>query len=198
MAKEQSTTVKNKLFPDQWIDTHGNYLFNYALGQLRNQTEAENVVQETFLAAFKSKDSFAGNSSERTWLISILRNKIIDHIRAKYKEKAVTDIKNVEQSVDDFFDQANHLKKQPSQWDLNPKNLLEQKEFWQTFHQCLRKLPKAAADAFTLKELQKLDGKTICKIMNISQSNYWILLHRSRLQLRECLERNWFEIPKPH
>ena len=179
--------------PNRWVDEYGNYLFNYALGRLRNKTDAENAVQETFLAAFKNKDTFEGKSTERTWLISILKHKIIDHIRKAYKERPITDIKNDEQTIDQFFDQASHLDKIPGTWMPKTDELLNKNEFWDAFRECQKKLPQGAADAFMLREVEQLKGREVCEILNISESNLWVLLHRARLQLRACLEKNWFE-----
>ena len=67
--------------PDDWVEAHGDYLFNFAIGQLRDASVAEDLVQDTFLAAFKARDRFSGQSSERTWLVGILRHKICDHLR---------------------------------------------------------------------------------------------------------------------
>ena len=100
--------------------------------------------------------------------------------------------KDIAQKVVDFFDQSSQLKNKPTQWVPNPDELLENKEFWEAFSKCRKKLPQKASDAFTLKEIEKVNSKEICEILKISSSNFWVLLHRARLQLRECLEENWF------
>ncbi len=179
--------------PEQWVDRYGDYLYRFALGRLRNPELAENYVQETFLAALKAKKTFAGNSSERTWLTSILKHKIIDHYRKTYKEKPVTDLQSEENTIDHFFDQTEHMKKEPGRWLSNPHHLLENSEFWKTFEQCLKKLPRSTADAFALREIDQYESKEICKILKVSTSNLWVMLYRARLQLRQCLETNWFE-----
>jgi len=179
--------------PERWVDDHGNYLYNFALGRLRNQTESENVVQETFLAALTAKDKFKGNSSERTWLIGILKHKIVDFMRKSYKEKPVTDLVQDNKAINDFFDQTVHFKKQPSGWLPNADELLEKEEFWKVFMQCCEKIPQTACAAFTLKEIDKVDTKEICDVLSITPANFWVLMHRARLQLRQCLEAKWFE-----
>jgi len=191
-----SPSVKNKherTNPKDWIDQYGNYLYHFALSRLRNTTEAENAVQETFLAALKAKDSFSGKSSERTWLIGILKHKIIDAMRKSYREKPVTDLQKEEDAIDQFFDYAGHPKGDVGHWVPEPDELLEKKEFWKVFYECSGKLSKTAADVFLLREVEKLESKEICNILHISLSNLWVLLHRARLQLRECLEINWFQ-----
>ncbi|MCK5081295.1 MAG: sigma-70 family RNA polymerase sigma factor [Candidatus Omnitrophica bacterium] len=178
--------------PELWVDAYGNYLYHFALSRLRNTTEAENVVQETFLAALKARDSFSGRSTERTWLIGILKHKIIDVMRKGYREKPVSDLQKNEEAIDQFFDHAGHPKKDVSKWIAKPDELLEKKEFWHVFYKCSEKLPKTTADAFLLREIEKMDSTEICSILKITSSNLWVLLHRARLQLRECLEINWF------
>ncbi len=182
--------------PERWVDQYGNYLYHFALGRLRNITDAENVVQETFLAALKARNTFSGKSTERTWLIGILKHKIIDVMRKSYREKPVIDLQNNEEVINQAFDHAGHPKKNLAHWIPKPDKLLENKEFWSVFHKCSEKLPKTAGDAFLLREIEKTDSKEICKILGITSSNLWVLLHRARLQLRECLEINWFNDKK--
>jgi RNA polymerase sigma-70 factor (ECF subfamily) len=179
--------------PEAWVDNHGDALFRYALGRVRNQDVAENLVQETFLAGLKSQASFSGQSAERTWLIAILKHKIIDHLRASYREKPVTDLISDEQSIDSFFDETDHLKKEPGAWNSPAENTAEKTEFWQTIESCLQKLPQKTADAFSLREIENMDTPEICKVLGITPTNLWVMLHRARLQLRECLQSNWFE-----
>jgi RNA polymerase sigma-70 factor, ECF subfamily len=179
--------------PDEWVDLYGNFLYRFALGRLHNPLDAENAVQETFLAALTARKNFFGGSSERTWLVSILKHKIIDQFRRNYRERPVTDLTDIEEDINSFFDQVGHPTKAPSEWQFNPAELLENKEFWEIFRGCLQKLPQAIRDAFQLKELDKIDSKEICKILRITPSNLWVMLYRARLQLRHCLEINWFE-----
>jgi RNA polymerase sigma-70 factor, ECF subfamily len=192
MPHQPVKTPSEPLNPEHWVDHHGNYLFHFALSRLRNMTEAENAVQEAFLAAFKSRHTFSGKSSERTWLIGILKHKIVDSLRKHYRERPVTDLQHNEEAIDQFFDQAGQSKKTLTPWVPEPDELLEKKEFWNVFHKCSEKLPKTAGDAFLLREIENVESKEICKILGISLSNLWVLLHRARLQLRDCLEINWF------
>lgn len=193
MSESLEQTSPKLLNPEIWVDQYGDYLYHFALGRLRNTTDAENAVQETFLAAFKSRHTFSGKSTERTWLIGILKHKIVDYMRKGYREKPVSDLQSEELAVDQFFDREEHLKKMPSAWLPNPKELLENKEFWSVFHQCSDKLPKTAGNAFLLREVEKMDSKEVCEVLGITPSNLWVLLHRARLQLRQCLEANWFD-----
>lgn len=183
--------------PETWVDQHGDYLFSYALLRLRNRELAEEIVQETFLAALKSYKNFAQQSSERTWLVGILKHKIVDHFRRNHRERPVADF---ELSVDD--DEAfrnsgewvDHWTSEgaPKAWSDDPSQLVEQKEFWEIFNRCLSQLPPRLAEAFALREIDGLDSDEVCEILNITPNNLWVMLHRARALLRRGLETNWF------
>ncbi len=119
-------------------------------------------------------------------------------MRKSYRERPVSELLDPDIGIDQFFDQTNRHKKMPSKWLPDPDKLLENKEFWEVFRDCKDKLPSLINDAFTLKEIEQMESAEICMILNITQANYWVLLHRARLQLRQCLEGNWFEISEDH
>lgn len=197
-AKNKNTRYPSKLSdPETWVEAHGNYLFRYAMMRLRNKDLAENMVQETFLAALKGKKSFSGRSSEGTWMVGILKHKIIDHYRKDFREQPVTDLQSLqfeeEQTVDQFYDAMENPRKYPKDWMPDQQAVLSSKEFWVVLHGCMDKLPKTTSTAFAMRELDDMDTPEICKELGISSTNLWVMLHRARLQLRECLERNWFE-----
>ena len=181
--------------PDEWVDLYADSLFAFAIKSIPQPDQAQNLVQETFLAALQNRSGFKGNSTEKTWLIGILKNKITDHLRLKYREVPASQIVEENMHIEDFFDYADygHLKKMPGDWEFNPALLVENKEFWTAFNDCLGKLPEKTSQAFSFREIDAMDSKEICKILGISSTNLWVLLHRARLQLRECLEINWFE-----
>jgi len=187
--------ITSQTNPDQWVDLYGNSLFSFTLKFISQTDVAQNLVQETFLAALQNRGGFKGNSSEKTWLIGILKNKITDHLRLKYREIPASQIVEENMHVEDFFDNADygHLKKKPGDWEFNPAALIENKEFWTAFNHCLEKLPEKTAQAFSFREMDAMDSEEICKILGVSSTNLWVLLHRARLQLRQCLEINWFE-----
>lgn len=186
--------------PSIWVEKYGDYLFRYAMMRLRSKEAAENAVQETFLAALKSKDSFAGKSSESTWMIGILKHKIIDHYRKDFREKNATDMQTFqseeEQTIDGFYDAMENPKKYPKDWMPDPQATLHSKEFWETLQDCMTKLPLKVSHAFAMRELDDMDTSLICKELGITPTNLWVMLHRARLQLRACLEINWFEVKK--
>jgi RNA polymerase sigma-70 factor, ECF subfamily len=194
--------MKNNGFsdPSGWVDKYGDLLFRYAMMRLRNKDLAENAVQETFLAALKGKDSFTGKSSESTWMVGILKHKIIDHYRKDFREKNVTDMQTFqageEQTIDGFYDAMENPKKYPKDWMPDPQAVLHSKEFWTTLQDCMTKLPAKVSHAFSMRELDDMDTAVICKELGITPTNLWVMLHRARLQLRACLEMNWFEVKK--
>lgn len=180
--------------PKQWVDLYADDLYAYALKMIPDPSQAENLLQETFLAALQSRNSFKGNSSEKTWLISILRHKITDHIRRKYKEIPVTDLAAEDASIDGFFDKISQaLPKSPGTWEIRPDQVLEKDDFWMAFEDCLKRLPPKTAEAFSLSEMEEMRSKEICKVLNVTATNLWSLLHRARVQLRQCLQTKWFE-----
>ncbi len=193
-AKEPPFPKQESSAPATWVDQYGDYLFRYALMRVRNREQAENLVQETFLAALKAQKSFSGRSMERTWMIGILKHKIIDEYRKTFREKPVSEfLTDDEQTVDGFYDAMENPRKYPKDWMADPQALLHSKEFWEILKSCMTKLPERTAAAFAMRELDDRDTSEICKELNISPTNLWVILHRARLQLRGCLEQNWFE-----
>jgi RNA polymerase sigma-70 factor, ECF subfamily len=179
--------------PEVWLEQHGDALYRYAYYRLNDAALAEDLVQETLLAALQAQDSFAGRSTERTWLTGILKNKLIDHLRKHAREQTIDTSPGSDEDFDALFENDNwsHWKTPPSVWD-NPSAALEQQQFWTVFSDCLGALPARQAEAFTLCELEGLDGAEVCKVLGIATTNVWVLLHRARLRLRECLENHWF------
>lgn len=180
------------------IESHRGYLLRFAVAKLRDGAQAEEVVQEALLAALEGAGGFSGQSSLRTWLTSILKFKIIDFQRrviserAKFSSAAEDDDSANPEWTDRMFDDTGHWNSQVNEW-ANPDGALEQKQFFDAFEHCLDKLPKAAGRVFFKREVMGMDTEEICKEEGISASNCWVMLHRARLALRECLDRNWFQ-----
>ena len=178
--------------PSDWVDRHGDYLFRYAMLRLRDRSAAEDLVQETFLAALKDRISFSGNSSEATWLVGILKHKIADHFRHQAREAPLEDADLREQPDPSVFNVSGHWTSGPTDWGGNPADLYREKKFLDQLTKCLSGLSPNHANAFTLREIEGEDTGEICKVLNVSETNLWVILHRARMQLRRCLEIHWF------
>lgn len=170
-----------------WVDEHGDALLAYALSRLADRNTAEDLVQETFLAAVEAHDAFRGKSSPRTWLVGILRHKILDHFRARRGEAPAGPA-----DPSDRFDAKGSWSHPPEDWDVDPAELAQRKEFWDIFQRCLERLPGRQDEAFYLRVIDGLTGREVCKILGISPTNLWVMLHRARARLRDCLEALWF------
>ncbi len=183
--------------PGRWVDEHGDYLFKYALSRLRDPLKAEDAVQETFLAALKGGKNFEGRSAEKSWLVGILKNKIFDHYRKAGRETSFTDLEFYSEDENESFRSEGRFKgewneeSRPQEWD-SPGASLDSEVFWQTYRDCASKLPKNVATVFNLREVDGIESKEICTMLNISENNLWVMLHRARMALRRCLEKNWF------
>lgn len=182
---------------DLLVDQHANYLYHYALTRVRDETIAEDLVQETLLAALAARSDFDRRSSERTWLTSILKHKIFDHYRRSARELPRGENGDDPSDLDQFFRHEQwpdhwSLSLQPHNWKSTPEASLQQKEFFGVLHECLAKLPERFARAFTLHELDGLDCSEICSMLAISPNNYWVIMHRARFLLRRCMEIGWF------
>lgn len=190
-TRDESPTVN----PERWLDDHGDALYAFAMVRLRNPAVAEDVVQEAFLAAMKAKERFSGKSSERTWLTGILKHKIVDYFRKSSREKVYEDTEAIEAFEKDNFLPNGHWKIAPTNWGAHPSKSVERKEFMDTLQQCLGNLKPQHERAFTLREIEGLEGAEICDILDITESNLWVILYRARQRLRDCLQINWFKTP---
>jgi RNA polymerase sigma-70 factor, ECF subfamily len=182
--------------PERWLDEHGDALFRYAYVRLRDRGVAEDLVQETFLAALRTRGQFSGKSTERTWLIGILKHKLADHWRKRAREvplEAPSSAQDPDDLLQRLFDESNkdHWRVQPSTWS-DPHTALQDRQFWRVLSDCLAGLPPAQAQAFSLCEIDGLEGTEACKVLAVAPTNLWVMLHRARLRLRQCLELNWF------
>jgi RNA polymerase sigma-70 factor (TIGR02943 family) len=178
--------------PEDWVDRHGDGLYRYALLRLRSRDWAADVVQETFLEALRVRSSFAGRSSERAWLVGILRHKIVDHLRRVRREPAAGNGGSANGTSESPFDRRGRWRVGPAYWGSEPSQEMETREFWDVFNGCLSKLPQGLADAFFLRELDGLGADEVQQVLGITPANLWKRLHRARTCLRRCLESGWF------
>ena len=171
--------------PTKWVDQHGDYLYHYAVGQVCDKTDAEDLVQETFLAALKARDHFRGQSSERTWLVSILRHKICDHFRRRYRELALPD--SSAKNGDSRFGEAMLWLHETAAECISTSRRLDLQDFRQSLETALHALPPRVAQAFSMYEMEECPSAEVCQQLEISQANLWTMVHRARRQLRELL-----------
>jgi len=167
-------------------------MLRFAEMQLRDHAQAEDAVQEALAGAFVGKEKFASRASLRTWVLAILKNKIIDVLRGRVRENAVLVADNDDNS-NAFFDDREHWAEdtRPSEWET-PQQAMENKQFWAVFEACLYRLPEASGRIFTMREVLGFDTDEICQTLGITTNNCWVQLHRARLSLRACLGANWF------
>ena len=206
-ATDKTSSIQDRASPDDptgaaspkpaniiatWVDEHGDYLFGYVLPRVRDRHVAEEVVQETFLAAVKAIESFRGDSSPRTWLVSLLRRKIADHYRKRSQESEGESIDFTDPIIDTWFDKKGSWIKWPSRCEMDPAELRERAEFWVVLENCVQALPERLAEAFTLRMMDDREPDEVCKVLSITPTNLWVTLHRARARLRACLESNWF------
>lgn len=180
--------------PEAWVDRHGDALYRWALLRLGDHEAAADVVQETFLAALDHRMRFDGRSSERTWLLGILKHKIGDSLRRRRRESSPgTDRtgRTDRESGGGPFDRRGFWVRGPSRWE-EPGLALESAEFWEQLRECLGQMPEHLAETFLLREVEGVDGPEVCRDLAITPESFWKRMHRARLLLRECLELRWF------
>ena len=173
-----------------WVEAHADYLFNFAIGQLRDPKIAEDMVQETFLAAVKSQNKFSGRSSERTWLVGILRHKIYDYLRQHCREQAVR-IDPLPASHEESEEEAVLWLHDIAAECQLPSRRMELDEFRESLEIALGKLPPRLAQVFQLYAVEERSNREVCEQLNISERNLWVMLHRGRAQLRKHLSEWW-------
>jgi RNA polymerase sigma-70 factor (ECF subfamily) len=179
----------------EWVEEHGDALFRYARARVAGRELAEDLVQETFLAALQSLDRFRNRSSLRTWLFSILRHKIVDHYRRGDDGRAAAEVRASspgEPATAGFFSPEGLWANAPSPWK-SPEEALMDDEFRAVLDGCLGGLPRSLAETFILRELEEVETAELCELLGTSLGNLRVRLHRARLLLRECLEKRWFE-----
>jgi RNA polymerase sigma-70 factor (ECF subfamily) len=179
--------------PQTWVDRYGDALYRIALVRVRSADVAEEVVQETFLAAFRARAGFRGGSAELTWLVGIMKNKIVDHFRARRRTVPATDLESGAGAFDGLFDDRGRWLRPPAKWREDPDALLRQREFVQVLRECLSGVPDRQAQAFLLRILDDRATEEVCKTLGVSATNLGVLIHRARHRLRTCLEDRWFE-----
>jgi RNA polymerase sigma-70 factor (ECF subfamily) len=165
--------------------------------RVRDRSTAEDLVHDTLLAALKSWQSFQGKSSFSTWLVGILRNKTVDHFRKSERTGGEESPHSPELDSlfipdgewRDHWDQNNG----PKEWSVDASDIYERSEFMTILENCMNRLPERLAAVFSMREMDGMKTEEICKVLEISPTNLWVMLHRGRMQLRRCLELTWLE-----
>jgi len=178
----------------QWVEEHSDLLYRYSLQHSLHEDVAKDFVQETFLAAWRNMDAYKGEASVKNWLFVILKSKIADHFR-KSSTKHELQQMQLENNESPFFDEEDHWRNglYPRQWIVDFSNTAETKEFYQVFQSCGKKLKEIQNNVFVMKYVDGMNSEEICKVLGITSSNYWVLIHRAKVQLRACLEKNWMQ-----
>jgi RNA polymerase sigma-70 factor (TIGR02943 family) len=180
-------------FEEQLVE-HRTYLMRFARLQLRNDAWAEDAVSETLLAALAKPQTFGNRSQLKTWLVGILKHKVIDMIRSNTREVSATDA-DTDHEGDELdkiaFRADGHFAEQPNDWG-DPHKTLQQSQFFQVLDACMERLPPALGRLFLMREWLELSSQDICKELSLTPTNLYVQLHRARLRLQECLNINWF------
>ena len=190
------TLAATPSFVQQLVE-YRDYLLRFARLQLRNETWAEDAVSETVLAALAKPQSFANRSQLKTWLIGILKHKVIDVLRHHSREVCSLDNSDGEETDPlDYlgFKPDGHFSQCPTNWG-NPEQQMTSRQFFEVLDACVNKLPAAQGRLFLMREWLELSSDEICKELGLTPTNLYVQLHRARLRLRECLELNWFAKP---
>ena len=179
----------HSLNPNFWVANYSDELFGFAFIRVNDEETARDLIQDTFLSALRNQESFKGEISEKNWLYLILKNKVIDH----YRKNAKTPLTRIydQQSEDEFFDESGHWKKEslPNPFNQAVNNQQHSFEFYEILEKCKRKLSELQLNLFSMKFLDEIESEEICKELDISSSNYWVLIHRIKLKIRKCIEK---------
>jgi RNA polymerase sigma-70 factor (TIGR02943 family) len=186
---------RKTLDPRRWVTRYADYLYTYASFRINDEELARDLVQETFLAALERKGKFEGRCSEKTWLTAILKNKVIDVYRSRSSAFAKeVETKGPEGTDSDFFDHDDgHWNDQhrPAKLGIEQSDALENKEFQKILQACMKKLPALWLSVFTMKHIDEESTDIICRELKVTSSNFWVIIHRTKVNLRSCLQKNW-------
>jgi len=185
-------TAKLTIEPENWLNDYGDMLYRYAFSRVRSEAVAEDLLQDTLLAAIQGIEKFNGTSSISSWLVGILKHKIMDYYRKSQRESPLSDSDLGEDLINYQFDDQGHWKVALTDWKT-PEMTLNNDEFWQIFYQCQARLPDTMARLFMLRVVDGLPTEECCQLLGFKNANQlWVALSRTRMKLRQCLETHWF------
>ena len=183
--------MRDERDPEVWVEEYSDYLFGFAYSRLNNSHKAEDVLQETFLAAIKSIDKYDGRVPVKFWLRGIMKNKIVDSIKKDLKELNESELGHFPELNSKIFKRAGIFSRKVEPWDFDPSKSFEKEEFWKIFSTCLEKMKEPLRSIYMLKEIDGMKTENICKEFSISQENLWVITHRVRKSMKICLNKNW-------
>jgi RNA polymerase sigma-70 factor (ECF subfamily) len=167
-------------------------LMRFARTQLRNDAWAEDAVSETLLAALEKPQAFAGGSQLKTWLVGILKHKVVDQLRKQSREVTLASEDDGQDLDELLFAADGHWREAPKEWG-DPEHALRERQFFDVLEACVQHLPGVQGRVFMMREWLELETDEICKELSITSTNLWVMLHRARLRLRDCLQQGWFD-----
>ncbi|MEM1338257.1 MAG: sigma-70 family RNA polymerase sigma factor [Bacteroidota bacterium] len=181
----------HELHPENWVDNYADYLYNYAVARVSDAEIAKDLVQETFFAGLNSAKNYKGDAAERTWLIAILKRKVIDHYRKINSKKGKAEVRINYSSGDEG--EGDWLEERVADpFGKGGDAALENEELGSAIQECLGKLPKKQSLVFTMKTIQGMSTEDICNELGINPSNLWVMIHRARTALMGCMNQTWF------
>jgi RNA polymerase sigma-70 factor (ECF subfamily) len=192
MIKDEKKLVKHEDSPETWLEKYGDYLYRFALLRVNSRPVAEDLVQETLIAAIKGWEDFEGRSSVKTWLSGILKNKIFDYFR-KESRRDVRSLTILESNdiVESHFTLLGLWNRFIPDWASHPEEHLRNREFYTILKSCISSLNEKSRKVFVLKVLDDLSSEEIREVLGLTDTNFWVLLHRAKMALRDCIETRW-------
>lgn len=191
MVRAKNDMTTHVLQPNMWVDQYADYLFNYAVSRVSDTEIAKDLVQETFFAGLKSAKNYKGDAAERTWLIAILKRKVIDHYRKINSNKGKAEVRMTYNTNSET--EGDWLEEQVADpTSILENSEIENEELGMAIQECISKLPKKQSMVFTMKTVQGMSTEDICNELDINPSNLWVMIHRARTTLMDCLNQNWF------
>lgn len=184
--------ASHTLDPEKWVDRYADYLFNYAVVRVNDEELAKDLIQETFIAGLQSAPNFKGNAAERTWLVAILKRKVIDHYRKSNTFKGKAEVRlNFPSQSEQEGDWLEQMAADPESTRENDP--IENEELGLALRDCIEQLPEKQARVFKMKTVRGMSTEDVCKELNINPSNLWVIVHRARTALMDCINQEWFK-----